>query len=488
MSLTAAQLPGHPVWSALQELGPILDQAAAKDGIEAETAEGVARLKAVLTFTGKRIAGADPFLVPPAHLNIIDTALRTIANQVQQYVSTGDVAFIQTAGQQADNVLVNLTYIPVQFTTEDFVAAKEAAEEYRIAFQKLFTDIRKLGQEVSTATAALQPQVSDLTSKVESLRQQVIATSTMHQAQFDAAQSARQEEWKNSQTTQQSRLEALLNEYKAALNSQAHTIATTLAKAQDDFDAAQTARATEWVTAKKQYDDQLNSAIDNFAKQLRAKDEEFDTLKEEIVARHDKYLGEMKTSFADSAKGLLDEITKRKEEADILLGIIADRSVTSGHQKEADEARSAKRLWQFVTVSSMLGLIGAAIYTFLPQLTGTFTWEGFAGRVFISLTFGVLAAYAGSQADKYQKIERYSRNLALELQAIGPFIAPLPQAQQDEFRLKVGERSFGQQAASSASVNDTSPTSVADLIKSSKDLAKFTAEVIKATSEAAKKD
>jgi hypothetical protein len=34
--------------------------------------------------------------------------------------------------------------------------------------------------------------------------------------------------------------------------------------------------------------------------------------------------------------------------------------------------------------------------------------------------------------------------LALELEAIGPFLAPLEKEKQDEFRLKIGDRSFGQ--------------------------------------------
>jgi hypothetical protein len=134
----------------------------------------------------------------------------------------------------------------------------------------------------------------------------------------------------------------------------------------------------------------------------------------------------------------------------------------------------------------MVLLIGLAIFIFLPQVAGTFTWESFAGRVFITFTVGVLAAYAGSQADKYQKIERYSKNLALELQAIGPYIAPLPQDKQDEFRLMIGDRTFGREGGIHHKSEEKSPTSVADVIAKSKDLSGYTSDIMKSTAEVLK--
>ena len=121
----------------------------------------------------------------------------------------------------------------------------------------------------------------------------------------------------------------------------------------------------------------------------------------------------------------------------------------------------------------MLGLIGIACYMFYPAIQSqvVFSWTGFAGRVFISFTFGVLAAYAASQADKYQKIERYNRILALELDAIGPFIAPLPQEKQEEFRLTIGDRSFGHGEGASSGRDSKSPATAIDvLIESNKQL------------------
>ena len=91
----------------------------------------------------------------------------------------------------------------------------------------------------------------------------------------------------------------------------------------------------------------------------------------------------------------------------------------------------------------MLGVIAFAILAFMLTGAAGFSWGAVGGRAFVALAFGVLAAYAAAQADKYQRVERGARKLALELEAIGPFLASLPLEKQVEFKLKIGDRTFG---------------------------------------------
>src|SRR5450432_2620541 len=45
--------------------------------------------------------------------------------------------------------------------------------------------------------------------------------------------------------------------------------------------------------------------------------------------------------------------------------------------------------------------------------------------------------------NKYYKIERRNRKMALELEAIGAFLGPLPEEDKQKFRHTIGDRSFG---------------------------------------------
>ena len=97
-------------------------------------------------------------------------------------------------------------------------------------------------------------------------------------------------------------------------------------------------------------------------------------------------------------------------------------------------------------------------------MQGKFDWETFAARIFLTVTVGVLAAYAGSQADRFFHMEKSNRRLALELAAIDPYIALLPLDEQQKFKLEIGRRSFAQGDA--PTTIEKSPATTLDLLKS----------------------
>jgi len=102
-------------------------------------------------------------------------------------------------------------------------------------------------------------------------------------------------------------------------------------------------------------------------------------------------------------------------------------------------------------------MIGFAYFAFIPALdhqvslsaagsvSAPFSWPSFAARVVLTITVGILAASARSQDDKGQDVERRNGKMALELDALGPYLAPLPLDKQREFRIAVGGRSFGKE-------------------------------------------
>ena len=219
----------------------------------------------------------------------------------------------------------------------------------------------------------------------------------------------------------------------------------------------------------------------------------------------------LKTGYADSADNILKEIESHKKDVEKLVGVIGNLGVTSGYQKVANLARTMLFVWQFVTVAALGGLIFIAyqmafpsqtkpliVAVESPQVTSSITtplphqlsakssvtaspnvtvqatpstatdsafYQGLATRIFLSLTFGVFAAYAARQASHFLEMERKNRKLALELEALGPYIAPLDKEKQDEFRLKLGDRSFGVHEDTSHKPKPDDPVTATDLMK-----------------------
>ena len=201
----------------------------------------------------------------------------------------------------------------------------------------------------------------------------------------------------------------------------------------------------------------------------------------------DAHLAELKAKYAESATTILGEMDKQKTRVEKLVGVIGNLGVTSGYLRSANQARLMTWIWQLMTVGALGLLVWFAYQAFLPVLNSNgghhdgqpipFSWSSFAARVLVTVAVGVLAAYTRSQGDKYLEIDRRNRKLALDFEALGPYLAPLPQNKQDEFRLAIGDRSFGRDESTSPKAS--SPATALDLI-GSEQIQEFVSSIVKA--------
>lgn len=467
----ADRFKNHPIWDHLQNLGPAIDNALKREGLEPPVIEGLVRLKAVLAFTGQRLAGADPFILNFGVLDKLGSQFQAIIPEIQNFTANGNVGHITTANTVADTALNVLAQINVLLTTEDFISAKEGAETYRIGLDNVLSELRKSSGQLLKDLDALESRTNELTVEINNEKTRLTTVSTDFQTKFVADQELRSNEFAAAQKNQQEQHSSHLAELKQVSSD-----------LQAKFLADQESRSNEFTTNQKEQLELHSALISEFKEKLSAQNLDFNEQGVKIALTHHNELEALKEEFVEAATKLRDELTERKVEVEKLVGVIGNLGVTSGYLNTANEAKTTIKVWQGITVAAMVGLIAVAIVAFWPSVGGAFSWGSFAGRVFISLTFGVLAAYAASQADKYQGVERQNRRLALELEAIGPFIAPLPTEKQEDFRMNIGERSFGH--GDGAFRGDTkSPATLVDVLlqtKESKEFRALVAEIIKA--------
>lgn len=472
MSQWTDRLKNHAIWNHLQNLGPAIDDAQKREGIEPQSAEGLARLKSVLSFTGRRLAGADPFILNFATLDGLGNQFQTITQEIQNFTANGSAGHITNANTNADTALNMLAQLNVLLTTEDFISAKEAADTYRNGLDNVLSEIRKNSGQLQNDLDALKARTTELTTEINNEKSRLGAVSTDFQTKFVADQESRSKEFVTATKSQHDQHTAILADFKQVSSD-----------LQAKFQAEQESRSTEFINKQKGHEEQFTALITDYKSKLTAQNSDFAKKGAEIADAHQQELEDIKKEFVDTATKHCDEIIERKKEVEQLVGVIGNLGVTSGYLKTANAAKITTIIWQVVTVLAMVGLIIVAIVAFWPAVGGTFSWGSFAGRVFISLTFGVLAAYAASQADKYQKLEKQNRRLALELEAIGPFIAPLPSEKQEDFRMKIGDRSFGHGDGGTDGIERKSPATLVDVLlqsKDSKELRALVTEIIKA--------
>lgn len=429
MSTWTERIRTHAIWQQLEILGPLLDRAMARENLEPDVFEGLNRLKKFLSFLGKRLATVDSELIHPAPLDNINSNVVSIISYLESYLSDSNAAHISGANALADGALGHLSQVNSPLASDDLVGLRESADAYRTAVEVQLRSLQSPFKEMLSELAGLKTKLTELSSDMSAEKQRMSALASDHQAQFSTAQEK---------------------------------------------------RSTDYLEAQKVRQEKFGALVDEYTQKLKDLEEGFGQQGDVLLQAHKAELTGLSAGYKEKSEAILKTIDDQRKQVEKLVGVIGNLGVTSGYQTTAKLARNTARFWQAVAVIALSGVIMVAYKAFLPLMQGTFTWEGFAGRVFLSLTVGVLAAYAISQADKYQQVERRSSKLALELEAIGPFLATMPIEKQEEFRLRMAERTFGTSEDLLEKQFKDSPKSVIDVALKAKDFKDIIVDIIKA--------
>jgi hypothetical protein len=472
----------HRVWTEMNDLGPAIDSAIAVEDLTPEALLGLERLRAVLAYCGKRLAAADPQITAPQSLDAMTQPFTAIQNELTAFVSSKNQAHIISANATADNALVAISQVPGAYSPEELGALVATTIEYRKVVSEALSEAQEAVRgfkadsdsrvsalsvqlaEVSTGLTAksdaLQANLSTIVASIEAEKQKLATILSDQQGQFSTAQEAR-----STQFTEGLRL---ANEGYNKL----------VADYQSQFSAAQDARSKENASSELARQTKYNETIAEFSKKLADQDAEFTKQRTAFVTASELDLARIVTEYGEKSAKVLEDVEQKQKHVEKLVGVIGNLGVTSGYLKVANQARWSMWGWQATTLAALITLSTLAYKTLgvLEGNGGQFNWGGFAARALLLVSLGVIAAYSGSQADKLFGDERRNRKLALELEAIGPYLAPLPIEEQNKFRLQIGELSFGRDPESHEFRK--SPASVLDLLKSkeSKELLKLIIE------------
>ena len=130
MSQWTERIKTHPIWTELNLLGPVIDQAAAREGNDITVIDGLERLLAVLGFCGKRLASADTFLVEPRPLTTLNTALSNARTEIEAFITDGIAAHIANANVKADELLAVLPAILAPNSSDELTVISESISSY----------------------------------------------------------------------------------------------------------------------------------------------------------------------------------------------------------------------------------------------------------------------------------------------------------------------------------------------------------------------
>jgi ElaB/YqjD/DUF883 family membrane-anchored ribosome-binding protein len=424
MSQWTDRFEQNPIHQALRSLMDALDQADAIAQQLGEAVEPLHRLRSAAVLITNKLDATDPELVLQAPLDQLHSQVNSMASQVQSFASAKNVAYLNQANTQLDTAL---SYLPqlVTYTTKDEVEGlREAVTSLRRAvgqhLRYVESDVAPLRETVENLTQ----RTGELAKEIAHQRKDMTTVMTEFQSQFSAAQEKRL----------------------------------------SDFAEAQRRQNDEFTTIKNDHAEKLSTALADFETETTNRVTDFDTWQTQVREEVRQSIKKLETTYATDAKNVVENIDGLREEAQKLVGIIGNVGVISGYQRAANEARRMSGIWQLVTLLAMGLLIWIAYDAFLPISGNDFSWAAFAGRVYVSLTVGALAAYAAYQGKQYHQVERRNRRLELELHSLPSYLAPLPLEKQHEVIMQVADRRFGRDEENTS--EGRPPTTPMDLVTS----------------------
>lgn len=448
MSQWTDRVKEHAVFTELGALGPVIDRTASRWGIDAAAISAVERIRSVLTYCGKRIAAADPNLIAPRTLTAIANAMAATRTELEAYNSDSNAAHLDTANAQADEALAAIGAIASVDTPDDLTWINESAGAYRATVEQHLQETLARHAEILTALEAARKGVNEANTELTAIKEKLSTAAADQQTQFSTAQDARATEFATAQNDRQTKHAAAMSEFQTAFSNaqnerQAGFTAST-SEQQMKFSADQEARNKTFAAAETERAEKYASLHTQYTSTLEEYTKELTRLRESAAKAAEEALAALRTQYESAARQILEKIEEHKTQVEKLVGVIGNLGVTSGYQITANRAQKAAYLWQFLTVASLAGLIWVAyVIAFAPPISESLFVQGLSTRIFLSLAIGIFAAYSARQAANNLDIERKNRRLALELEALGPFIAPLPADMQNKFRADVGDRSFG---------------------------------------------
>ena len=407
MSNWSERVAAHGVWQVLKELEVTFENAEKREGLDALANTALDRVRTVARFVTQRLQSTDPLLVTVTVLDAMSAALTRVRDEVTHFAGNGDIGHLTNANTHADAVLASAAPLPVIVSGDEVRTLGRAATDYRRGLESVVESVKAREEALNQKVAATQQKLSELQSALEAVRAGAETFLTSAQGSFQLSQEVRQSEGARILSEVEARFQALTADLSG----------------------------------------KTSAAVSEFA-----------ALRLAAQTRVEAELMGIRADHAKAAALVLVAIEEQKARADELVGIIGERGVTSGYQTASRHAMWTKWFWQLATIAAFVVLVTFARTVFFSNVSVEVTWPMLVGRALLTIAIGFAAAYAARQGDKAAQAEAFNRGMALELAALGPFLEPLDDANRAEFRLKIGDRTFGQ--AHAAQDGRSSPTNL----------------------------
>jgi len=202
----------------------------------------------------------------------------------------------------------------------------------------------------------------------------------------------------------------------------------------------------------ERYEFLVNEQLKEFVEQQERHDQRVKKLLNENelriveLERSLKELGESAQGEIDKIKlaysdGLRDVEVKRTE-IDEILGHVSGRAIAGDYAKSATDE---KEMADWLRIGSLIcmGVIAASlIYSLFETIHSDFNWQQSLFRITLTFLLSVPAAYLARESAKHREQQYQHQQTSLDLKALSPFVASLPDEEQHKIKIAIASKIF----------------------------------------------
>lgn len=159
----------------------------------------------------------------------------------------------------------------------------------------------------------------------------------------------------------------------------------------------------------------------------------------------------------------LTELEEKKEQMDEVLGHTANRVMANDYDSSALSEKESADWLRYGSLGCMAIIVFIVCYSFYDSTHSGFEWESSIFRTVLVFILSIPAAYLSRESTKHREQQYNYHHTALDLKAITPYIASLPEADQNRIKISIAERIFASRQTNVAQ-QDSFPLNTQELM------------------------
>ncbi|WP_051785693.1 hypothetical protein [Endozoicomonas numazuensis] len=176
--------------------------------------------------------------------------------------------------------------------------------------------------------------------------------------------------------------------------------------------------------------------------------------------------GKIKNELDKASKAYnsaLKEIRDKKKQIDDILGHVSGRTIAGDFEQSASDEKKMADWLRFASIGCMLLIVIIVGYSFWESTTENFDWQSSSFRIVLSFFLSIPAAYLARESSKHRSQQNSHLQTALDLKAITPYLASLPDDEQHKIKSQIANRIFASNQNQTTSI-DSFPINTQEIL------------------------